>query len=377
LSWLEKHTTIAVMISTITGQCRIRKDPTRPSPKRSWASALGFACIASVALATSTSSCKPSSVDEAERKGNVDWLATNATPGAIEALGRLADTDSKALAVVQEHAAKHNIGAYMAAWSAHLRGVGWGATLLRAGLAEASGAELAAAAMTRRDTHLVEFVPDFENAMVRMGSSSRASVISGVLASLGKQASTAIERRLLDSASRGTMCRGLTSSDADPEVRALLFSVAPAGRDDSACVTAVMMLAASDDSAFQWLLKESEPGMIRAASRPGGLSCDKVRVLWGQIFGARDASAYPSLTVPLSDVLKRCPKEVDDGIASTLRQLPAAQIHVINAVDPYGGALAIMTQTCRQLAALGQGNLPPLVRARASDAYSHGCLGSH
>lgn len=334
--------------------------------------ALVVACAATALLAA----CKPSSVQDAETKGDVAWLETNATPGAVEALGRLADAEPKALAVVKDHASKHDVGAYIAAWNAHLRGAAWGTSLLRAGLAETTGAELAAAAMTRKDPHLVDFIPDFEQAMVRMGSSSRATVISGALASIGEPAAAAVERRLLDGASRGSMCRGLASSEAGPDVRAVLFTVSPSARDDVACVSAVMALAATDVTAFGWLVNDGEPGMIRAASRPGGLTCEKMATLWAQVWKARREPSYASLTVPLSEILKRCPKEIDQSVASTLKTVPAAQASIIGAVDPYGGALAVMPATCTQLAMLSRGSLPPLVRSRADDAYTHGCLGS-
>src|SRR6516165_680550 len=103
--------------------------------------------------------CKPSTVAEAEARGNIAWLEQNGSPEAVAALGRLADADPKAFTALQARA-EFEVQPYKAAWAAVVRSAPWGAALLRAGLADPRRADAAASAMHKHDPHLAPFVPD-------------------------------------------------------------------------------------------------------------------------------------------------------------------------------------------------------------------------
>ena len=85
------------------------------------------------ALALAFAACKPANVSEAEAKRDVDWLAESASPEAIAALGRLADTDARALKVLEGRAAS-DVNTYIAAWAAVTRNAPWGTTFFRSAL---------------------------------------------------------------------------------------------------------------------------------------------------------------------------------------------------------------------------------------------------
>jgi hypothetical protein len=72
-------------------------------------------------MAAAVSACAPTTVEQAERKGDVAWLDQNRTPDAIAALGRLADTKPDAVAALEGRSAV-DAHAFQAAWSALDRG---------------------------------------------------------------------------------------------------------------------------------------------------------------------------------------------------------------------------------------------------------------
>src|SRR5438067_1228944 len=119
----------------------------------------------------SQAGCSPRSVAEAESKGNVAWLEQQGTSEAILALGRLADKDPKALAIIQGRAAI-DPQVYSAAWEATARDAEWGAPILKEALGDPTRAELAAARMNARDAHVAGFAKELEDALVRLSSTS-------------------------------------------------------------------------------------------------------------------------------------------------------------------------------------------------------------
>src|SRR5687768_14565840 len=98
--------------------------------------------------------CKTKSVAEAEVKRDIPWLAEQGTPEAIGALGRLADTDARALAALEARAST-DVNTYIAAWGAVTRNAPWGSTFLRSALADPVRAEMASTALPRRDARLI------------------------------------------------------------------------------------------------------------------------------------------------------------------------------------------------------------------------------
>ena len=157
--------------------------------------------------------CTPSTIEEAERKGDAAWLDENGTPDAVAALGRVADKNPKALAALEARST-FDMQAFRAAWDGVVRGAPWGGEMLRGGLADPKRADLAASAVVRHDARLVPFIPDLEQALVRLSATLQNFNVSSALASVGKPAHDAIVRRLGDASTRGAMCRGIASNSA-------------------------------------------------------------------------------------------------------------------------------------------------------------------
>jgi hypothetical protein len=325
-----------------------------------------------VGLALGLGACKPATVAEAEAKGNVAWLDQNGSTEAIAALGRLADSDPRAVAALQARA-QFEMQPYKAAWVAVIRGAPWGTTLLHAGLADPKRADVAASAMQRHEPHLSAFVADLENALVRLSASQDNVNISSTLASVGPLARPSIERLLTDASTRGAICRGIASGGADADARKILVEVPESARDDIACVDAVVRVAASDDAVLTWLAERGEPGILGAAGKGSALACPLLHVAWAKAFAARAPDSYPALTVPLSYATKRCPADLDGVLADTLQRIPAAHETVLRAIDPFDSYGDTLRATCASLPAVTTGRDSALVKERASDALMHAC----
>lgn len=316
--------------------------------------------------------CRPSTITEAEAKADVKWLDQNGTPDAIAAIGRLADKNPKAEAAL-EGRSSFDVHAFSAAWAAVLRDQAWGASLLRQGLADAKRADLAASAMERHEAHLAAFVTDLENALARIAAALANFNVASTLASVGPAAHQAIERRLNDAATRGPMCRGIASKEADADARGVLLAVPESARDDAACVDAVVRVAVDDDSALAWLADKAEPGLLGAAGRSPTFACARLHTLWAKALASRAPATYPALTVPLSLAIKRCTTEMDGVIADSLAHIPASHAAVLGAIDPYEAYGRALHATCAALPAIAAGRDASIVRERASDAFHHGC----
>ena len=129
---------------------------------------------------------------EAEAKDNVEWLDQSGTPDAVAALGRLADRDPRAVAVL---ARRSDAAAFQAAWTAAVRGAPWGAGMLRSGLTDGRHADVAASGMSTHDPRLRDFVDDLELAVERASNSpsARRDAPAVVLASVGRAARAAVD----------------------------------------------------------------------------------------------------------------------------------------------------------------------------------------
>jgi hypothetical protein len=334
----------------------------RAARSTGWLAGLSFALVA----------CRPSSVAEAEAKGNVAWLDQNGSPEAIAALGRLADADPKAVGALQARA-QFEVRPYKAAWAAVVRGAPWGTTLLRAGLADPRRADVASSAMQRHEPHLAAFVPDLEGALVRLSGSQENVNVSGTLASIGPLAHPSIERLLADASTRGAMCRGIASGGADADARQILVDAPETSRDDVACVDAVVRVAVDDEAVLAWLGERGEPGILGAAGKGSTLPCPRLHVAWAKAFAARLPDSYKALTVPLAYATKRCPADLDGVLADTLQRLPAAHETVVRAIDPFESYGDGLRATCASLPAVAAGHDTALVKERASDALMHAC----
>ncbi|MDB4936761.1 MAG: hypothetical protein JWP87_3733, partial [Labilithrix sp.] len=223
--------------------------------------ALVVAALVGLSGLVGLAACKPKTVGEAEAKHDVAWLADDASPQAMAALGRLADADPRAVAELEKRSSI-DVNAYIAAWEAVTRGAPWGTTFLRTALADPTRADTAATALPRRDPRLIPFVPDLEGAVVRLSAGRRGSVVAGVLASIGPTAHAQVERRLIDPKTRGAMCDGVGLPEASGDAKSLVLAVPPAARDHASCVDIVLTMATTEDVVLDWLAVSAEPGLI-------------------------------------------------------------------------------------------------------------------
>lgn len=331
--------------------------------------ALAAAVLALVALAFA--SCKPGSVADAEAKRDVGWLAENGSPEAVAALGRLADSDGRALGALEARAAT-DVNTYIAAWAAVSRNAPWGASFLRSGLSDPTRAETVASVLPRRDPRLFPFTNDLEQAVVRLAAARRSAVIAGVLASIGPQAHAAVERRLLDPKTRGAMCDGITLPEASGDARSLVLAVPPEARDHPSCVGLVIDMAGSDDAVLGWLASNAEPGLLGATAK-STLACPRLATVWQKALSTRPPETHAALTVPLQQSIRRCTAALDPVLAELLAKAPRARTCIMQAIDPFGGELAELAQTCAALRAGYTNGEGARIRERARDALSHGC----
>jgi hypothetical protein len=317
--------------------------------------------------------CRPSTVSDAEAKGDVTWLDQKGTPEALQALGRLADKNPKAVAALEARTA-FDPSVWPIAWAAVVRNAPWGVTTIKKGLGDASRAEAAAAAMTRKDPHLTMFVAELEQALVRLAATQQNAAVSTGLASVGVAGKDAVERRLADGSTRAAMCRGIASPEASAEARKSLMTVPAASRDNGYCVDAVVKIAVDDDETLAWLATSSEPGILGAAGKNELMPCPRLHTVWSKALAERGADAYTALVVPLSNALKRCPKELDGVLADAITRTPASQFVVAGAIDPFGSYSGNLKATCAALPAIANNaKAQPVSRERARDAIAHSC----
>jgi hypothetical protein len=317
--------------------------------------------------------CRPSTIAEAEAKRDIRWLDENGTPDAIAAIGRLADTDAKAVAALEARSS-YDVQAFVVAWAGVVRGSPWATTTLRKGLADPKRADLAASAMGTGDPRLVTFLGDLEAALTRLSASPLNLNVSSVLASVGPAAHDTLVRRLVDASTRGAMCRGIASRRADTDARRVLLTVPETSRDAPSCVDAVVRVAADDDGALAWLALKGEPGLLGAAGNTAAVPCPRLHVAWTNALASRPAETYSALTVPLGYAVKRCPAEMDGVLADAIVHLPATRAIVVEAIDPFGAYDGALRATCAALpAVVAGGRDSAIVRERASDALNHAC----
>ncbi len=317
--------------------------------------------------------CTPRTVAEAERRGDVAWLDAEGSGEAVAALGRLADKDPRAVQVLDARAGT-DVNAYIAAWTATVRGATWGAATLRTGLGSPSRAEETASVMTRKDPHLVPFVPDLEGALVRLAASKHNTAIAAVLGSIGSEADAAITRRLADSVTRGPLCRGIGSPDASASARRVLLRVPVASRDDESCVEAVLLAASQDDATLDWLASSAEPGLLSVAGSRDAFPCARLSQAWAKAFVSRVADLGSGLTVPLHNAIARCARSLDPVLAPALGTgLPVYEL-IIAGLDPFGTEVQDLPQTCAALRPLYVGRGSAYTRERSRAAAIHGCV---
>ncbi|HVJ94087.1 MAG TPA: hypothetical protein VM580_30065 [Labilithrix sp.] len=327
--------------------------------------------IVALALSVLAAACSPKTAAEAETRKDVAWLAANPTGESVAALGRLADSDPRALAALEERAEK-DVNVHIASWAAITRDAKWGGTLMRASLGDPMRAEMAASALPRSDRRLVPFIEDIEGALLRLSAGKRGSVLAGILASIGPEAHAAVERRLLDAKTRGAMCDGIALPEASKDARTVLLAVPADARDSPACVAAILGIAANDDVVLDWIATDAEPGMLGAAAK-SPLPCPRLAPMWAKALTERPPQTHSAITVPLQWSVSRCATTIDSVLADVLAKSPRVRATILQGIDPFGTELSSLKETC---SALKQGFMKgesAVVRARAAEALSHGC----
>ena len=325
-----------------------------------------------ILVALLVTGCSPNTIDEAERKGDTAWLDENGTPDAVGALGRHADRDPRAVAALEARSS-FDVQAFRASWNAVVRGEPWGSAMLRGGLGDPRRADLAASAVDKHDARLVPFVDALEQALMRLSATLQNFNVSSALAAVGKPAHEAVVRRLKDASTRGAMCRGITSKDADADARKALTEAPESSRDSPSCVNAVVALAAEDDQTLWWLAEKGEPGLLGAAGKDERLPCARLHAAWTRALTARPVESYSALTVPLGYAVKRCTAEMDGVVADAIAHLPATHAFVVEAIDPFTGYGNALRATCAALPMIAGGRDAAVVRERATDALDHAC----
>jgi hypothetical protein len=331
--------------------------------KRPWVAAF-------IALALA---CGPRTIADAERRGDAAWLDAEGSAEAIAALGRLADDNPRAVQLLNARASS-DVNVYIAAWMATVRGASWGAATLRTGLGSPLRAEETASVMTRRDPHLVAFLPDLEGALVRLAASKHNTALTAVLASIGPEADAALTRRLADSSTRGALCRGIGSPDASSNARRVLMRVPPSSRDDESCVEAALITAAHDDTALDWLASNAEPGLLSAAGEREVFACTKLATVWGKALASRPPEAARALTVPLRNAVSRCARTLDPVLAAALGQEGSPYDLIVAGIDPFGTETQDLPQTCAALKTFYAAKGNAFSREQARAAVFHGCV---
>jgi hypothetical protein len=331
--------------------------------------------ILAVLVATSTASCRPSSVADAEAKGDVEWLDTEGSPAAIEAIGRIADKEPAAAKVLAGRA-KFDVSGYIAAWGGVKRGARWASDLLHAGLQDPARAEVAASAVEGRDPLIAPFLPDVEAAMGRLAATGATSTLAAVLAAAGPPAHDAVVRRLADKSTRRAMCGGIAVATGSADARDTLRTVPATSRDDETCVGAVTTIAATDDAMLTWLAEQAEPGLLGAASRMTTIDCPRLQRIWTAAIVARAGAQSGALTVPLSYAVHRCAGVLDGVLADAIRTKPAAVAAVVGAIDPFSPDDMTLKATCASLPRVAASGATAITKERASDALVHGCKGT-
>ena len=264
----------------------MRHSRIRTALRRSVLHALG--CVIAVGLLLG---CRPTTIAEEERRSDDPWLDQNGTPNAVEALGRLADDNAKALAAIRTRSS-FDVQAFKAAWTAVLRRAPGGTSLLHDGLTDPRLLDLPRARDGPCQIRKSSAFADLEAALVRLSASTQNFNVSSVLASAGPAAHDAIERRLEDASTRGAMCRGIASKGAAPGAHKVLLGAPEAARDSPTCVLAVVGIAVDDDAVLAWLAERGEPGMLGAASKEETLPCARLHVAWTRALTSRDRNLY-------------------------------------------------------------------------------------
>ncbi|MBX3206208.1 MAG: hypothetical protein KF764_14145 [Labilithrix sp.] len=318
-------------------------------------------CIALVA-------CAPASVAEAEAQKDVSWLDKNESRAAMEALGRLADHEPKAVAALAKRRGNQDV--YHAAWQAHTRGVAWGDDVLRAALSSPAELPLAVAELPPRDPRLEGFAGDLEMGITSARTEHGAAAVS-LLASLGPSSQPHLLRLLERPATREATCAGLASPHVTPDSRLALTLAPPDARTSPTCQKTLFLHAAADTKVLDWLGNAGEPALVTAAVET--LECPKLAHLWERVF-ASPREALTDLEPALIASMGRCSSALDPVIARALPSVRRARASILHALEAEAAHAEQLEATCKQLPRLSHGRaVSEEVRTLASSVYGVRC----
>jgi hypothetical protein len=331
-----------------------------------------------ILLCVALLACTPTSVSDAERKGNVSWLEHNGTASAVASLGRLADEDKSAQAALETIARGTENGktapggaaaldVYLAVWAGVERNQTWAIGMMRKALANGARMDDAASAMKRGSPQVAAFVPDLDKALENGCERCAAALASAS----GPLVVDVIKARLLDAKTRDAMCIGLGSDESSKDARGIFMRVGMGARDAQSCANAAVRMAARDDEVLGWLGGSAEPGLLRAAGESDAMKCDRVARLWSLAISSRAKNDYAALAIPLASAAKRCPTELDATLSTALSAGRDAQTLAVMAIDPNDATPAKLPKSCAAVTYVARGSSPPPTKARAADIAAH------
>jgi hypothetical protein len=315
--------------------------------------------------------CAPTSVADAERKKNASWLASNGSPEAIGALGRIADDDKDARDALAT-LAKSTIGkattdgggsaldVELAVWGGVERNASWAIAMTKSELANPDRMNDMASAMKHGSPQIAAFVPDLDAALSRGCDEACGASLASID---GSAATTAIEKRLADASTRKATCAGVGSNESSKGARDAFMRMPESSRDAVTCSGAATRIAARDDTALAWLAKTAEPGLLRNVGDE--MHCDRLAKLWTTVFTSRDHATFGALSRSLESSLKTCAKDLDEAIAGALQTDVDTQTLVLSSLGATNAK--DLPLTCAAAPAASQRVTAVLARANARD----------
>lgn len=325
--------------------------------------------VAALALVgVALSACTPASVAEAEAQKNVAWLDAHESRAGMEALGRLADHEPKAVEVLAKRRGNQDV--YHAAWLAHTRGSPWGDDVLRAALSSPTELPIAVAELPPRDPRLEGFAGDLEKG-IALAPAEHAAAAVALLGSLGAPAQANLKRLLELPAAREAVCEGLASPHVAPESRLVLTEADPAVRTIPVCQKTLFQHAATDVKVLDWFGAHGEPAVVAAGAE--ALACPKLAILWDRIFASPREVLTP-LEPSLVTSMGRCGSALDPVIARALPSSRRTRVTILHALDVEDAHAEQLEATCKQLPRLSHGRaVSEEVRKLAGSVYASRC----
>ena len=104
---------------------------------------------------------------------------------------------------------------------------------------------------------------------------------------------------------------------------------------------------------------------MRVAGESDAFPCDRLAHVWSTVLTSRDRSTYASLALPLQAAVKRCPKELDATLATSLAADVQSQTLAVMSIEPTDASKTKLGRTCAAIGnvALGSANAPTKARA--------------